>query len=80
MDHISGIPQHAMKKSLYSMKAANYYIPEHLMDDLYSVCQLYSKMAGGVTELENINLIPAPMDQSIQVSSHGSTCTCTNVI
>lgn len=69
MDHISGLPHHVMKKSLYSMKPAKYYVPEHLLGDLRSVCQLYARMAGGATELENIDLNPAPIHQPIQLSS-----------
>jgi len=56
MDHISGVPQHATKRSLYGMKPAIYYTPEHLVDSLASVCEGYAKMAENVPVLEQMDI------------------------
>lgn len=70
MDHISGVPQHATKRSLYGMKPAIYYTPEHLVNSLASVCEGYAKMAENVPVLEQMDIRPAKLGESIHLPSN----------
>lgn len=69
MDHISGIAQHAAKRSLYGMKPAKYYSPVHLVEPLTSLCKMYGSIAGNIPELEKMNIIPAPVGEVINLPS-----------
>lgn len=67
MDHISGIAQHAAKRSLYGMKPAKYYSPVHLVEPLTSLCKMFGSIAGNIQDLEKMNIIPAPVGEVINV-------------
>ncbi|CAG2211695.1 EXOC4 [Mytilus edulis] len=56
MDHISGIAQHAAKRSLYGMKPAKYYSPVHLVEPLTSLCKMCRNLFAIQQNLTNITM------------------------
>ena len=71
MDHISAVPQHVAKRSLYGMKMAKYYTPVHLTENLKKVCQIYHQMNETSDALGNVDVIGIQPDERIEAS----TCT-----
>ncbi|KAK6191331.1 hypothetical protein SNE40_003050 [Patella caerulea] len=69
MDHISAIPQHVGKRSLYGMSNARYYVPSHLVDDLKSVCDLYSKISENPGALNEIEILPCGDHDTVNFTS-----------
>ena len=67
MDHISGLPQHVKKRSLYGGKAAQYYVPPHLVDHLKSICSSFSAINENSEALNSAQICGVGPGQKIEV-------------
>ena len=65
MDHISGVPHHAHKRSLYGQKPATYYVPSEVVQPLQDIGKLYAQMAETSFELNIKTIEPS---QQIRVT------------
>lgn len=52
MDHISALPQHIKKRELLGSKPATYYVPEHIVQDVHELCNIYAKVCENSPGLE----------------------------
>ena len=68
MDHISAVPQHVSKRSLFGMKMAKYYTPHHLKDNLLAVCEIYHQMNETSDALNKVDVIAVKPGENVEVS------------
>lgn len=56
MDHISAVPQHVSKRSLFGQKMARYYTPPHLTHKLKRVCEVFHEINETCEPLKNVDV------------------------
>ena len=67
-DHVGGVANHASKRGLFGMKKARYYVPPLLVENMRTVTNACFAMAQTTEALEDVNVLPFDVCDTISVS------------
>ncbi|KAK3084659.1 hypothetical protein FSP39_017061 [Pinctada imbricata] len=71
MDHIGGLPQHNMKRGLFRLPGATYFLPKHLVEKVSAVASLFHDIHGTDSENmleEELHLVGVDPGETIEIS------------